>query len=471
VRRAGALASAAALALGCAVLAPRAWQLPPPPPPAGAIVPADRLHRFTLENGLEVLVLEDPRLPRVVLGVAVRRGAADDPPGRAGVASYTAELLERGAGARGALAFAEAVDALGASFSASAGWDSMDVGITGLSRDTDALAGLLADAVLRPRFDASEAERLRAQTLAGIERSKDDPETLARRHFARVVYPEHRYGLPLEGTPDSVERLDARAAREFHGAVFVPGNAILYATGAIGRDDAERLAQALFGAWRGELRSFAGEPAPVPAPSERAVVVVDRPELSQAVILVGHEGISRTAEERIPVQLMNTTLGGGGFSSRIMSRVRESEGLAYYAYSSFSMRRDGGTFAAATGTRVAEAGRAVAMLVGELERARREPPSALEVRHAKSLVAGRFALGLETAEALVAGLIELDVYGLPDDTLDTYRARVRDTPLLAVQLAARDRLHPERAAIVAVGPAAALGPQLEAFGPVRVTAP
>jgi zinc protease len=471
MRRAGALAAAACIALGCAVLAPPAWRSPPPPPPAGPIVPADRLQRFSLENGLEGLVLEDPRLPRVVLGITLRRGAADDPPGRAGLAAYTAELLERGAGGRGALAFAEAVDALGASFSASAGWDSMDVGITGLSRDTVTLAALLADAARRPRFETSEAERLRAQTLAGLERSKDDPETLARWHFSRVLYPEHRYGQPLEGTPDSVERMDARAARDFHEAVFVPADAIFWATGDVTAEDAERLARELFGDWRGQLGAFGGEPAPAPAPGERRVVVVDRPELSQAVILVGHEGIQRTAEERIAVQLMNTTLGGGGFSSRIMSRVREYEGLAYYAYSGFSMRRDGGTFAAATGTRVPEAGRAVAMLIGELERARREPPTLLEIRHAQSQVAGRFALSLETPEAMLSGLVELDVYGLPEDTLDTYRARVRDTPILDVQIAARDRLHPERAAIVAVGPAAELRPQLEAFGEVAVVAP
>jgi predicted Zn-dependent peptidase len=154
-----------------------------------------------------------------------------------------------------------------------------------------------------------------------------------------------------------------------------------------------------------------------------------------------------------------------------MSRVRENEGLAYYAYSGFSMRRDGGTFAVATGTRVAEAGRAVAMLLEELERARREPPTSAEVRDAKSQLAGRFALGLETAEALVGALLELDIYGLPRDNLDTYRARVRDTPALDVQLAARDRLHPQRTAIVAVGPAAELVPQLEPFGAVTVTAP
>jgi zinc protease len=470
VRR-SALAALAGLALGCAVLSPPAWQAPPPPPPAGPIVPAERLHRTTLENGLEVLVLEDPRLPRVSLGMIVRRGAADDPPGQAGLAAYTADLLERGAGGRSALAFAEAVDALGASFSTSADWDSMGASISGLSRDLETLTGLLADAVLRPRFDAGEASRLRSQALAALERAKDDPDTLARWHFARTLYPDHRYGLPLEGTPESLARLDARDARSFHESVWVPGNAIFYAVGDVDAATAESLARGLFGAWRGQVGAFGGEPAPAPAPSERRVVIVDRPELSQASIVVGHEGIQRSAIERIPVQLMNTTLGGGGFSSRIMARVREDQGLAYYAYSNFSMRRDGGNFAAVTGTRVPEAGRAAEMLLEELERARREPPTESEIRHAKSLLAGRFSLGLETPEAIAAGLLELDVYGLPADGLDTYRARVRDTDALAVQLAARDRLHPERAAIVAVGPASELRPQLEALGPVEVVVP
>ena len=140
------LVFAAAVGGGCALFAPKpAWLLPPPPIYDGPIVEAGRLHRATLENGLHVIVLEDFRLPRVALGVAVRRGAASDPIERAGLATYTAEVMERGAGDRDAFAFARAVDEIGASFDVSAEWDSMSVTLSGLSRNLDTLFSLLRD--------------------------------------------------------------------------------------------------------------------------------------------------------------------------------------------------------------------------------------------------------------------------------------------------------------------------------------
>ena len=457
-------------ALACASLGPPpAWELAPPPPREGPVVPAGRLHRASLENGLEIVVLEDPSLPRALLGVVVPRGSADVPAAQAGLPSYTADLMERGAGERDALAFAEAVDALGATLQAAAGWDSMSVEVAGLSRDLDALAGLLADGVLRPRFDAEEAARLRSQGLAALERAKDDPDTLAHWHLARVLFPGHPYGLPQDGTPETLAAFDAAAARALHRGFWVPSGAILYAAGDVEHADIERRARDLFGAWQGEPAPPA--PAPPPAPQARRVVIVDRPELAQATILVGHEGIRRAEPERVAVQLMNTVLGGGGFSSRIMGRVREDEGLAYYAYSGFGMRRAGGVFLVSTATRGDQAGRSLAMLLEELEGARTRPPSDEEIAHARSLSIGRFGLGLETSDAVVTGLVDLDVYGLPRDSLDTYRTRVREAAAADVQQAARERLHPERAAIVVVGPAAALRPQLEPLGPLEVVQP
>ena len=460
----------ALLALGCAGRLPPAWEEPAPPIAEGPVVPAERLHRAELANGLRVIVLEDRRLPRVALGIALRRGAADVEPERAGLAGFTAELLGRGAGARDAVAFAETVDSLGASFHARAGWDSTSVGVSGLSRDRDTLAGLLADAVLRPRFDAAEVERLRSQQLAALERAREDPETLARWNLASAIFGAHRYGGPREGTPHTVAALDAAAARALHGAFFVPGNAVFYATGDLSRDDAMRLAEDLFGAWpAGPSPPIAT--APESFPSARRVVVVDRPDLSQAQILLGHEGPARRDPERLAVQLMNTVVGGGGFSSRLTTRVREAEGLAYFAYSSFGLRRAGGVFVAATATRVPEAGRSVALILEELARAASEPPDADEIRDAKSLSVGRFGLALETSDAIVGDLVELDVQGLPDDSLDTYRSRVKAIAADDVARQARERLHPERVAIVVVGPADALRPQLEAFGPVEVVKP
>jgi zinc protease len=461
----------AVLAFG-ACAAPRpAWELPPPPASDAPLVRPGALERSELPNGMRVLTLQDRRLPRIALGLTVRRGEASVPLAQAGLASFTADLMERGAGDRDALALAQAVEGIGASLSVFAGWDSMGVRVSGLSRDLDQLLEILADVALRPRLEPAEAERLRGETLAALQRARDDPATLAAWNTARALYPEHRYGLPQAGVPESVAGLDALAAQDLHARWFVPSNAIFSASGDFERADLDARVAALFGGWTGGDPPSPGPPPPAETPAARRVVIVDRPDLEQTHITLAHEGIARTDPERIPVQLMNAVLGGSGFSSRLMKSVRAEAGLAYGVGSGFSLRRQPGPFLVSTSTRVPETRRVVDLLLAGIEGMRGQPPERSELRNAQMLAVGEFSLGLETSAAVVASLVDLDVYGLPEDSLDTYRARVRAVTPAETAEAAKRLLHPERMAIVLVGPADRLEPLAEGLGPVEVVQP
>jgi len=458
--------------LGCAFFRePPAWEKPPPPARDAPVVDAARLHRGKLSNGMRILVLEDPRLPRFEIGVVARRGAGIVVPERAGLAEFTAELMERGAGDRDALELAAVVDNLGASLAVSAGWDSMAAGVSGLSRDLDELFTVLTDVVRRPRFETEEAARVRAEQLAGIEKARESPGVLAVRGFQATLYPGHRYGLPLEGTPEAVAGLGPTDAREFHARVFTASNTLFFATGDLKAADILQRVEAGFGDWPAGGVPDPGPSPPNPAPAERCIVLVDRPDLVQAQILLGHDGISRTDPERLAASLMNTVLGSGGFSSRLLNRVRAEEGLTYSVYSYFDMRRHPGPFAVSTFTRVAEVRRVVDLLLSELSRVRLDPPSPREVANAQSQTVGDFSLGLETSSAVTSALADLDVFGLPEDSLDTFRGRIRALTVDDTARAARDLVHPERAAILVVGPAETILPQLEDLGAVEVVQP
>lgn len=458
-----------ALAAACAPLP--AWQTPPEFGPDRPIVRPEALTRFELPNGLRVIVLEDPRLPRIGLSLELRRGAAVESLREAGLAKFTAELMERGAGARNAKALAEAVDRLGATLAVASSFDSLSAGISGLASDEAELYALLADVVLRPRFDAAEAQKARKQALAGLARAVENPATLRSWHTLRALYGSHRYGLPEDGSSASVAKLDAAAARRFHAKLFVPNNAVLSATGALRADDVRRRVEALFGAWKRGAVPDAQPPPPAEVPSARRVVIVDRPELAQAQIALAHEGFARSDARRIPAALLNDVIGGSGFASRLMKKVRSDAGLTYGIGSGFNSRRDSGSFAVATFTRVEKAREVIDLILSELERAVAEPPDASELERAKTQAAGGFATSLETSALIASQLVNLDVFELPEDSLETYRARVRavredETAALAAEL-----LHPERAAIVAVGPAAQLRPLLEGLGPIEVVKP
>ena len=459
------------VACACALSRKPAWELPPPPARDAPVVQEGSLQRADLDNGLEVLVLEDRRLPRVTLGVTVRRGAAIVDNERAGLAAFSAELMRRGAGERDALALAQAVDEIGASLRVGSGWDEMSVWVTGLSRDLDRLLEILADVVLRPRFEAREADKARGEMLASLERGKDDPHTLASWNLARALYEGHRYGRPSRGVPETLAGLDAGAARAFHQRVFIPNDAIFSAAGDASMDDLLARVGHAFGAWEWGPVSEPGPAPPALAPPERSIVVVDRPDLVQARIALAHEGIARTNPERIAAALLNTVLGGGGFSSRLMESLRAEEGLTYGVGSGFALRRHPGPFYVSTFTRVSEVRRTLDLVLAELERAKSDPPSEEELRDARALTVGRFSLGLETSAAVVKALVDLDVYGLPEDSLDTYRSRVRATRVEDTARMAHTLLHPERTAIVLVGPAVDLVPQVEDMGLVEVVTP
>jgi zinc protease len=168
---------------------------------------------------------------------------------------------------------------------------------------------------------------------------------------------------------------------------------------------------------------------------------------------------------------MNDVLGGGGFSSRLMASVRAEAGLTYSVSSGFALRRAPGPFSVSTFTRVPESRRVIDLVLQQLEHMKQDPPSASELEDAKSETAGGFALGFETSEAIVAALVSIDVQGLPENALDTYRANIRAVTTADTGVSARDRLHPERAGIVVVGPGSTLAPLLQSLGTVGVEKP
>jgi zinc protease len=463
----------ASFVMGCGSSGPRpAWEEPPPPPAENAIVSSDDLHRATLSNGLELILLEDARLPRVALGMTLRRGAGSVDPSLAGVAELAAEVMQRGAGERDALALAKVVEDAGASLSVTSGWDTTTISLSGLSEDRALFLGILRDVALHPRFDEIEFDKARAEQQAAIVAAQDDPATLVQWHTLGALFDGHRYGLPLGGSAETVSGIDADRVRAYWVDRFVPRNTIFWAVGDFRAEELIPEVQRVYGGLPDVPVIPNTPPTPARTPEERLVVIVDKPELNQARIIVAHEGIGRTEPTRIAADIMNDALGGSGFSSRLMKKIRSEEGLTYGVGSGFSMRSQPGPFSISTFTRVPKVRQVVDLVLEEMQGIRDERPvRPEELTKFRSYNIGRFGLSLETSDAVLSSLVDLDVHDLPKDSLDTYRTRVRAVTLDDVIDAAEIRLHPDRAAIVVLGPAEALVPQLEGLGEIEVRKP
>jgi len=422
--------------------------------------PAHR--RRHLDNGLTIVIVEDQRLPAVSLTLLVPAGGGADPPGQAGTASLVAGLLDKGSRRRDADSMAVAIDDLGASYSARGGRDSMAVSLAGLAEDFMDLLALLGEITLAPSFPAGEFHLLRQRQLHALTRAMDQVATVADWTFSRGLYGDHPYGPPLSGTAASIAALAETAPAAWHGRHFVPAGSCLAIAGAIPADQALKAAADIFSGWQGTPPPQASHQDPALAP--RRILLVDHPQSPQAQIRWGHLGISRRDPRHDAAELVNDVLGGGGFSSRLMQTIRSEKGLTYGINSEFAARLHAGPFQVSTFTPTASVGevlRDIDDLVGAF---RAGGPTATELDDARRRLVGGYPLQFETATQVAGQLLEVELYGLPDDTLESYQDRILAVDTRQAADLARALLHPESALAVVVGDLNDLGSALADWG-------
>ena len=373
--------------------------------------------RSVLDNGAVLLVAERPGPPMAVLSMILKTGAAADPPDKHGVANLTAELLTRGTQRHTAHALAEALDFLGTSLSVDAGYDSTTVGLTTLTKNLDASFAILADVLLTPTFAPEEFERIRAEIEGGLQSREEDPGWVAGKVFKESLYPQHPYGRLVSGRADTLARITPDDVRRFHDTYYRPNNAIVAVAGDVGRDRLTELFSTHFSAWTpGELPVLTWPPEPDGHVRQRHL---HRP-VTQATILLGHRGIARSHPDYYAVLVMNHILGGGGFGSRLMDRIREDRGYVYSIGSYFSARKRPGPFTVSLQTRNGSARQALDETLAVIRQYIAEGPTEEELAAAKAFFVNSFPLRLVSNRDVAAMLPLIEFYGLGLDYPDRY---------------------------------------------------
>ena len=421
------------------------------PPEVGAppALSLASVERRTLSNGLTVLYMPKHEVPLVQVNVVIRAGSVGDPADRPGLARMTARMLDEGAGERDALAFADAIEILGASLGISDDYHRTVVRLHVPLGQLDAALPLLADAVLRPRFDAAEFERGRRQRLTSLLQARDEPRAIATVIYDRTIFgADHPYGRPDVGTAASLRDMTRDDLVRFHRAWFVPNNTAIVVVGDISLDALMPRLEAAFGGWR-----RASPPAvQVPAASQvaaRAITLVNKPEAAQSEIRIGRIGVSRDTEDYYALTVLNTILGGS-FTSRLNQRLREEKGYTYGASSNFAWRLTPGPFTAQAAVQTAVTDSALYWFMFELNRIR-EPVPEEEVTRARNYVALRFPGAFQSVAQIAGQLEAVWLYGLPLDYFNTFVPGILGVTQADVRRVAMRYLDPERMAIVIVG--------------------
>ena len=434
--------------------------------PATLRVQLPKPQEAKLENGLSAALLEDHDLPTFSLQLLIRGGGLADPEDKRGLAMATAALLREGAGRRSSREIAEALAALGASFNAGASPSSGESAVTvsGLSENLDATLALAADLIRKPTFPQPEVDKFKARFLAQLQHQRSLPGFLAQEQFMRAVYGEHpaSYVVP----PASVVRaLRSEDLSAYHRAHYRPNNVTLIAHGDVTMTELLAKLKRFFGDWpQGEAHE---RKLPSLSPPEKTrVLLVDRPGSVQTSLWLGGLGIERRSEDYFAVLVMNHILGGGP-ASRLFLNLREDKGYTYGVYSSFTGSSFPGVMIASTDVRSAVTAEALHELSNEVRRIIEQPVATQELKNAQRALIGRFALSLDSPQALMSNLATQKIYELPANYWDEYPQHVEAVTPADIQRVAKKYYDPKRLQIIAVGDGATVRKALENYGAIE----
>jgi predicted Zn-dependent peptidase len=422
---------------------------PPPIPPLPALhVPVPQTAR--LANGLELVVVPMHKVPVVDINLIIRAGSVRDDANAPGLATFTATLLDQGAGRRTAPEIAEQAAFLGAQLRAGASNEWAIVSLHVPKRQLDSALDLMADVVLRPTFPDSEVNRQKELRRSAILQLRDQPTAQAPIAFNAIVYgANHPYGWPLGGTEASTAALSREAVQNFYQTYYRPNASRVIVVGDVSLAEARALITARFGGWaRGQVPALTA-PQP-PPPSARTFYLVDKPGAAQSVIRIGHVGVPRNSPDYYALRVMNTILGGS-FTSRLNQNLRETHGYTYGANSGFTMRRLAGPFVASASVVTAKTDSSLIEFLKELRRIRDSVVPGEELTKAKAYMTLGFPGDFETTFGTAQQFLDLLQNDLPLTSLQGLIAGINRVSAADVQRVARRYVDPDHFAIVVVG--------------------
>lgn len=388
---------------------------------AGVHVP--NYERMVLPNGATLLLMERHNVPLIGFHALLRGGASVDEPEKAGATSLLADLLNKGAGKRDALQFAEAIESAGGEIQAEAGLEALNVSGRFLSRDQALMVELLADLLQRPHLDATEFENLRHRQIEFIRAAKDSSlDSLLPIYASAALFGSHPYGKPISGSETSLAALRYEDVRRNYEQQVGADRLILAVTGDFNAAKMKGLLQKAFGTWR-RAPSALPKIAPPKSVKGRRVFLVDAPTSVQTYFWIGNVGVARTFQERVPLDVVNT-LFGGRFTSMLNSELRIRSGLTYGASSRFRRLTQPGAWAMASFTKTDATGQAVDLALQVFERLHGGEIDAAALTSSKNFVLGQFPTRYETATQWAGVLAELEFYGLPRAEVESYADKI-----------------------------------------------
>jgi predicted Zn-dependent peptidase len=419
---------------------------------------------FTLSNGLKVEYFHRPELPLMAVSALVRGGGENDPTDKLGRGAMTASMLDEGAGTRNAKQFQDALDEIGASFSAGADEQSTSATLSVLSTKFDAGLALYTDALLRPRFDIEAFERIQRLRIADLEQESDDPSAVALKTSLREYFgPSHPYGTPVSGTPETLKRLTPQDLKTQHDLIFQPQNTTLLVAGSLDEATVKASLEKAFAKWSGTRTPVAKPAYPAPANQALRVVVVDRPGAVQTVVRFVLPAPAYNSPEREGLSSLGTLLGGS-FTSRLNQNLREAKGYTYGAGSRFVFAPNVGYVVASSSVRSDVTGPSIKEFLTEFKRLGGGDVTDPETGKAASTRRADIVSSLGSLTGLLSVAASYELNGRPFTGLSEDLTKLGALSTGDLNTLAKSALPLDKGLLVLVGDKATILKQLEGLG-------
>jgi predicted Zn-dependent peptidase len=432
-------------------------------PPLAFVVPGTQ--RVVLDNGMVVHMLEDHDLPQVSISALIGTGNIYEPDGKVGLAGLAGAVMRSGGTIQTPVEkLNDELEFMASSIESGIGDDMGTISMTTLTRNLERTLELFAQVMTSPAFREDKVELARKLAIESLRRQNDDPKAIADRELERAIYrgtPQGR--IPTFATIRAISRDDLVA---FHREYYHPNNVILSIAGDFKSREMAALLNKVFSGWKKEPVKFPEVKAPV-AHFSPEVLHVEK-AVNQSVIRMGHMGIDKDNPDLYAIRVMDEILGSGGFNSRLMSEIRNNQGLAYNVDSSFDVgRRFLGKFSAETETKAQSTAKAISLMEEIIAGMAKNPVTDQELSLAKDSIINSFIFGFTSSAVVAAQKARLEYYSYPKDYLDRYRDNIARVTREDVLRVAKKYLHPDAMKLVVVGDSKKFDKPLSTFGKVE----
>jgi zinc protease len=416
-----------------------------------------------LPNGMHVVLAESRSFPKISAQLFFRSGNAVVAHTAPGLAEMTASVARTGTATRPLRRIEEDLRRMGADFAAHAGADTSAIGISGVAEFSEGLLEMLSDVARNASFPEEEFERERRQRIEGLRIQRTTPDFLANERLRRVLFGKHPYAV-VAPKEEQVAAYRRAQLEEFYHQNYSPANALLILVGDFSSEKMLEQIETVFGGWKAPAPALKKSPAP-PHHSGRHVYLVHLPGSVQTQVLVGNLAITRSDPDWYRLVLANS-IYGGAFHSRLVMNIREQKGYTYSPRSGINALREYGYFTVHAAVRNEVTAATLTEMFYEMDRMRSLPVTAQELESARSYLSGAFSLGVATQDGVLSQLSTVYLDRLPEDYLETYRARIHALTADDILAAARRHFDSANEQIVLVGDRAQLADQAALFGPV-----